>query len=395
VSLILTINGGSSSLKFALFTWDPGKFRRIIAGNFERIGLVGTRVSIRGESQQREERELDVKDHAACVPVLLDLLQQRASVRRIDAIGHRVVHGGPRYSRPQRVDDEMIAELQRISPFDPEHLPAEIALMQSFGTHFRDVPQIACFDTAFHRDMPRVASMLPIPRRYEKRGVRKYGFHGLSCSWLMQELERIDPAGAKGRIILAHLGNGASMTAVHNGRSIDTTMSFTPAAGLVMSSRTGDLDPGLIAYFSRAENMTAEDFTDMVNSKSGLLGISETSSDIRDLLAREKTDARAAEALAIFCYNAKKHLAALAAALGGLDTLVFSAGIGENSSEIRARICAGLDFFGIELDVEANRQNTPIISSNKSKVTVRIIRTDEELFIVQIVSDFLNAKEEL
>jgi acetate kinase len=246
------------------------------------------------------------------------------------------------------------------------------------------VPQIACFDTAFHRDLPRVARVLPIPRRYEAQGVQRYGFHGLSYGFLMGELKRIaGAAAARRRVILAHLGNGASMAAVHRGKSIDTTMSFTPTAGLVMSTRSGDLDPGLPAYFARSEGMTAPQFNDMVNTKSGLLGISETSSDVRDLLQCEKKDPRAAEALEIFCYQACKWIGALSAALSGLDTLVFSGGIGENSPPIRARICRNLKYLGVELDAKLNQASAPVISRKHRNVVVRVIRTDEELYLAR------------
>src|SRR5205085_9273897 len=227
---------------------------------------------------------------------------------------------------------EMLKELRRMSPFDPEHLPSAIALIEALAGSYPALSQVACFDTAFHRNLLRVAKLLPIPRRYESKGVQRYGFHGMSYAYLMQELERVaGPAAAKGRLVLAHLGNGASMAAVRGGDSLDTTMAFTPAAGLVMSTRSGDLDPGLVAFLARTERMTPEQFNHMVNSQSGLLGISETSSDVRDLLQIESTDVRAAEALAVFCYQAKKTIGALTAALGGLDTLVFAGGIGENS----------------------------------------------------------------
>jgi acetate kinase len=243
-----------------------------------------------------------------------------------------------------------------------------------------------CFDTAFHRTMPRVASLLPIPRRYEAAGVRRYGFHGLSYEFLMEELARLsDPAATKGRVILAHLGNGASLAAVRDGKSIDTSMGFTPTAGLVMSSRSGDLDPGLISYLARTEQMSATQFQEMVNHASGLLGVSEISSDLRDLLARESDDVRAAEAVALFCYQAKKWIGSFAAALGGLDTLVFAGGIGEHAPLIRGRICDELGFLGIELDEGRNMKNAPLISTNGGRVAVRVIPTDEELMIAKSV----------
>ena len=256
-----------------------------------------------------------------------------------------------RHSEPEVITPKLLDELHRITPYDPDHLPLEIELIEAFRQRHPALPQVACFDTAFHRTMPRVASLLPIPRRYEAAGVRRYGFHGLSYEFLMEELARLgDPAAAKGRVILAHLGNGASLAAVRDGKSIDTSMGFTPTAGLVMSSRSGDLDPGLVSYLARTEQMSAAQFQEMVNHASGLLGVSEISSDLRDLLARESDDVRAAEAVALFCYQAKKWIGSFAAALGGLDTLVFAGGIGENAPLIRERICDGLGFLGIELD---------------------------------------------
>jgi acetate kinase len=245
---------------------------------------------------------------------------------------------------------------------------------------------VACFDTAFHHALPRVAQLLPIPRRYEALGVRRYGFHGLSYAFLMEELARQAGAeAAQGRVILAHLGNGASLAAVREGKPVDTSMGFTPAAGVPMSTRSGDLDPGLVWYLARTEEMDAQQFNDMVNSRSGLLGISETSSDMRDLLQREAQDVRAAEAVALFCYQVRKWTGAFAAALGGLDTLVFSGGIGENAPIVRARICAGLEFLGIELDEKRNAANEGVISAAAGRVAVRVIRTDEELTIARSV----------
>jgi acetate kinase len=265
-------------------------------------------------------------------------------------------------------------------------LPSELILLETFHCHLPALPQVACFDTAFHHELPRVARMLPIPRRFEAKGVRRYGFHGLSYEYLLGELARIAGAkAAQGRLVLAHLGNGASMAAVQGGKSRDTSMAFTPAAGLPMSTRSGDLDPGLIWYLARTEKMTPRQFNEMVNKESGLLGISETSSDMRDLLAREAADVRAAEAVALYCYQAKKWIGAYAAALGGLDTLVFAGGIGENAPVVRARICDGLGFLGIKLNSKRNAKNAAVISTDASRVKVRVMRTDEELMIARSV----------
>jgi len=304
-------------------------------------------------------------------------------------VGHRVVHG-MKHSEPEWVTPKLLSELHRIKPYDPDHLPREIGLIEAFLRRHPKLPQVACFDTAFHRTMPRVAKLLPIPRRYAAKGVERYGFHGLSYAYLMEELSRVDPAAAKGRVILAHLGNGASLAAVRHGKSIDTSMGFTPTAGLVMSTRTGDLDPGLVYYLARTERMTAAQFQQMVNHESGLLGVSGISSDLRELLARESDDVRAAEAVALFCYQAKKWIGSFAAALGGLDTLVFAGGIGENAPLIRGRICDGLGFLGIELSQKRNAKNSPLISLDASRVKVRVIRTDEELMIARSVIRVLN-----
>jgi acetate kinase len=305
-----------------------------------------------------------------------------------------VVHGGPKYSEPQIITAEMITELRRLSPFDPEHLPEEILLTEAFQRRFPDMEQVACFDTAFHHDLPRVAQLLTIPRRYEAQGIRRYGFHGLSYEFLMGELARLgNPAATKGRVILAHLGNGASLAAVRDGRSIDTSMGFTPTAGVTMSTRSGDLDPGLVWYLARSEKMGAKQFNEMVNFQSGLLGISETSSDMRDLLECEADDVRAAEAVALFCYQIKKQIGAYAAALGGLDTLVFSGGIGENAPVIRARICEGLEFLGIEIEVKQNAENEVVISTASSRVAVHVIHTDEEQMIARTVCRVLDIGE--
>jgi len=389
---LLTINGGSSSLKVALFRDGnpPVRVTRCLIG---RIGFPDSLMVVTTTgAEQSESRTLHVPDHAAGVELFMDWLEHTIGVTNLHAVGHRVVHGGLTYSRPELVTPDMLAELRRVSPYDPEHLPSEISLIEAIGRRCPDLPQIACFDTAFHRDMPRVARLLAIPRRYEKLGVRRYGFHGLSCAFLMKELARVGRAGeADGRVILAHLGNGASMTAVYRGKTVETTMGFTPASGLPMSRRSGDLDPGLASYLARTEGMDTERFHRMVNSESGLLGVSELSPDMRDLLAQEQRNPQAADAVALFCYQAGKGIGALAAALGGLDTLVFSAGIGEHLPTIRARICDGLGFLGIAVDDSRNEANAPVISKGGGAVTVRVIPTDEESEIARSVQDLLGA----
>ncbi|MBH0191839.1 MAG: acetate/propionate family kinase, partial [Nitrospira sp.] len=326
-SSILVINGGSSTLKFSLFRVGDSPVREL-SGLIDRIGSPqGTFTWMQEGTSRGDRRTVDVPDHASCLDMLMACVDGLYAQAPLRAIGHRVVHGGRDYREPQRVTPMVIQELKRLSPYDPEHLPAEIALIEACARRYPWLPQVACFDTAFHRDMPAVARLLPIPRRYEKLGIQRFGFHGLSYAFLMKELARVGGNGeAGGRIILAHLGNGASMAAVKAGKPIDTTMGFTPTSGMPMSRRSGDLDPGLVSYLARTEGMSADQFHRMVNTESGLLGVSEISADMRDLLKEEQSDSRAADAVALFCYQAKKSIGALAAALGGVDTLVFSAG---------------------------------------------------------------------
>ncbi|MEP7150722.1 MAG: acetate/propionate family kinase [Nitrospira sp.] len=390
IAAVLTLNAGSSSVKWALFRAGSPPVR-LATGKLERIGLPDGILTVTDVATgQSDRRTTQVADHAAAVQVLIEQLAQSGKGLSMQAIGHRVVHGGSRYADPVVVSSEVLDELHRLSPYDPEHLPAEITLIEAFGKQYPQVPQVACFDTGFHQQLPRVARVLAIPRRYEKLGVRRYGFHGLSYAYLMEELKRVAGADvARGRVIIAHLGNGASMAAVRDGKSLDTTMGFTPASGLPMSTRSGDLDPGLFSYLSRTEGMTAEQFQDLVNARSGLLGLSEISPDMRDLLEQEGRDARAAEAVALFCYQGKKWIGAYAAALGGLDQLLFSGGIGEHAPAVRARMCEGLEFLGIRLDPGRNEADAAVISIPESRVTVRVMHTDEEIQIAQSVCRLL------
>jgi len=382
---VLTLNGGSSSIKFALYE-AVKPLKRGLYGTVDRIGLSGTNLTFHdADGKPQASRKLAAADHKSAANSLIDWLEEQNDFKSVRAVGHRVVHG-MKHTEPELVTPELLDELHRISPNDPDHMPRELELIETFRQRHPKLPQVACFDTAFHQTMPRVAKLLPIPRRFDVKGIQRYGFHGLSYAYLMEELTRLgDPAAKIGRVILAHLGNGASMAAVRDGKSIDTSMCFTPTAGLVMSTRTGDLDPGLAPYLARTEQMTTKQFYEMVNHKSGLLGVSETSSDMRDLLDHEKQDVRAAEAVALFCYQAKKWIGAYAAALGGLDTLVFAGGIGENAPLVRARICEGLGFLGVELNETRNKNTAGIISTDASRVPVRVIRTDEELMIARSV----------
>jgi acetate kinase len=387
---VLTINGGSSSIKFAVYEIQEEKPRRHVSGEFERIGLGDAAFTFEEPGKDKARMPVYAPDHSAAVEHLIEWLDRRVGLKSIRAIGHRIVHGGPKLWKPVIVTADVLAELKRISPWDPNHLPAEIGLIDSFAKRCPDLPQMACFDTAFHHDLPSVSRLLPLPRRFEADGIRRYGFHGLSFTYLMQELARVAGAeAASGRVILAHLGAGASLAAIRQQKCIDTTMAFTPTAGLVMATRTGDLDPGVLVYLLREQRMSADELDDLVNHKSGLLGISETTPDMRDLLARQAEDMRARDAVAIFCYQAKKWIGAFAAALGGLDTLVFSGGIGENAAEIRRRVCDDLDFLDIRIDSVRNEAHSAIISTEGSTVAVRVIRTDEESVIVAAVQQIL------
>ena len=385
---ILTLNCGSSSIRFALHEVGAPERRRL-EGKVDRIGLSGTNLSYRepdGVSAASDPLPVPDSGHSAAISFLLDWLGGQEGFSSVSAAGHRVVHG-MEHPGPVLVTQTLLDELREISRYDPEHLPQEIELIEAMRLRHPGMKQVACFDTSFHHTLPRVASMLPLPRRLEAEGIRRYGFHGLSYAYLLEELIRLDPAAAGGRVILAHLGNGASLCAVRAGQSVDTSMGFTPTGGLMMGTRSGDLDPGLIKYLIGTREMTPSQFQHMVNRESGLLGVSETSSDLRDLLAIETTDVRAAEAVALFCYQVRKWIGAFAAALGGLDTLVFAGGIGENNAVIRERVCAGLDFLGITLEESRNAVHAAIISTDASPVTVRVIPTDEALMMARAVSE--------
>jgi acetate kinase len=384
-SSVLAINGGSSSIKFALY--QTGKSLELIQyGSVDRIGLPDANLTFTNSKEnQKGNLILKSSDTRSASNLLIDWLEKQNGFSSVRAIGHRVVHG-MNHTQPELITNELLDELHRITPYDPDHLPDEIELIETFRRRHPKLPQVACFDTAFHSSMPRVAKLLPIPRRFDAKGIRRYGFHGLSYTYLMEELSHLeDKNAANGRVILAHLGSGASLAAVREGKSIDTSMGFTPAGGLTMSTRPGDLDPGVAWYLMRSENLTPVEFSNLINHDSGLLGISETSSDMQDLLAKETSDVRAAEAVALFCYQAKKWIGAFTATLSGLDTLVFSGGIGEKSPAVRSRICEGLGFLGIELEEKRNMSNAPVISTNTGKVVVRVIHTEEELMIARKV----------
>ncbi len=319
---------------------------------------------------------------------MIDWLEKQQWFPNVKAIGHRIVHG-MKHTEAEVVTDGLLKELNSITDYDPDHLPTEIEIIQLLKQKHPQLIQVACFDTAFHTTIPLVAKIFAIPKKYYGQGIQRYGFHGISYSYLMEELSKQDGTEVNGKIILAHLGSGASLAAVKGGKCIDTSMGFAPAGGLVMSTRSGDLDPG-VAWYLMQQGMNAKVFNDLINHQSGLLGISGLSGDMHELLLQENENKGAALAIDIFCYQIKKYIGAYTAALGGLDTLVFSGGIGENSSVIRSRICSGFKYAGLILNEEKNHKNARLISNDSSKVNVYVIATNEELMMAKSVSSTLN-----
>jgi acetate kinase len=388
---ILTINAGSSSLKAALYDVDRTE-RLTLAVHVERIGQSGSQMRIvDGDAVTLLDRAADLEDHQTAARVFLEWLQRQRSESPPTAVGHRLVHGGRTHRAPQLLTKDLLTDLRQWVPVDPDHLPQALAVIQVVTEAYPAIPQVVCFDTAFHRSMPRVAQMYPLPPRLAEAGIVRYGFHGLSCEFIVQALQAIDTSAANGRIIIAHLGNGASLTAVREGVSVDTTMGFTPTGGIMMGTRSGDLDPGVLVHLLEAQGTSPAALNRLVNHEAGLLGVSGFSGDMRDLLGKESSDPRAADAVALFCYVARKFVGALVAVLGGLDTLIFTAGIGEHAAPIRERICRGFEFLGLELDAERNATHAPIISRDGSRVVVRVMTTDEDLMIARHVRHLLTA----
>jgi len=386
---LLTINGGSSSLKFAVFS-SGSALRRKLSGRIERIGTPQAALEV-SDARGRPVASLEIAagDHAHAAERLAGWLDTQADILPIAAVGHRIVHGGLKLTEHQRVTEAVLEALRANRSLDLAHLPQEIAMIEVLERAWPGVPQMVCFDTAFHRDLPRVSQLLPIPRTYIDAGFRRLGFHGLSYEYLLGELRRVAGEAADGRVILAHLGSGASLAAVHRGRPVDTTMAFTPTAGVVMGTRPGDLDPGLLLHLERMEGRQPEDMDRFVSEKFGLFGVSGGTSDMRDLLARVGTDVRAAEAVELFVYQIAKTVGAYATILEGLDTLVFSGGIGERSAAIRSRICARLAAWDVRIDESRNAAGAAAISTGASSVTVRVIPTDEEIVIARAVRAML------
>ncbi|MFZ1249437.1 MAG: acetate/propionate family kinase [Candidatus Saccharimonadales bacterium] len=381
---VLTINAGSSSLKVAVFE-ASSPIREIHAGLIEDIGEEeGLFTTKTFDGKPPQKNTVQVPTHAAATDLIVEWLEDTVGVANVIAVGHRIVHGGETYTKPQLLNNRVCEELKTLQNLDPDHLPAALQSIKELRRHFPNCPHVGCFDTAFYKDIPMVAKTLAVPRRLQKFGVRRYGFHGLSYSYLLSsfaEHEGFD--AAHGRVVMAHLGSGVSLAAVKNGKPIDMTMGFTPASGVPMSTRSGDLDPGVVWYLHRISDQGPQQFNHMVNKESGLLGISETTADMHTLLDNQHDDPRAAEAVELFCYHITKTIGSFAAAMGGIDSLIFAGGMGERSPEIRRRICKNLAFLGIELDSERNKKSARLISREGAGTGVHVIPTNEELMIAR------------
>ncbi len=384
-SRILTINSGSSSVKFSLYLMGRKEEALLLSGIISGIGQGAGRFHAQDTGGvPLLDLACSLAAHDDAFRLFFEWFHSRPEGKGLAAVGHRLVHGGSAYSKPHLINAELLSALDELVPFAPDHLPHEIAAIQAFEHFCPGMMQVACFDTAFHRTMPEVARLYALPEEIRRRGIMRYGFHGLSYEYILGQLRReTGPETADGRVIIAHLGNGASMGAFVNSKSVDTTMGFTPAGGLVMSTRSGDLDPGVIVYLLRDMGMGASAVNCLINKQAGLLGVSGTSSDMKTLLDAEGTDLRAAQAVSLFCYQAKKFVGALSAALGGLDTLIFTGGIGENAPLVRARICEGLSYLGVRIDRDRNLENASILSPGGSPVAVRVMKTNEELMIAR------------
>lgn len=384
MDVILVINAGSSSIKFHAFSASDGKLAPIAGGKIEEI-YSNPRFQVKRQNGEIvEDRGWPAGErlgHDNAIAFLLEWLRAHAGDARLVAVGHRVVHGGERYSAPVRIDANVLAELEALIPLAPLHQPHNLAAIRSIAARDPQVPQIACFDTAFHHTQPAVATRFALPPEITQRGVRRYGFHGLSYEYIASVLPQYDERAAYGKTVVLHLGNGASMTALHHGRSIASTMGFTAVEGLVMGTRSGSLDPGVVLWMMEEAHMDAHAIETMLYKRSGLLGVSGISSDMRALLASDAP--AAAEAIDLFCYRISRELGSLAAALGGIDAIVFTAGIGEYAAPVRERVCGAAAWLGVSLDTQANAQHGPRISDPQSAVDVWVIPTNEELMIAR------------
>jgi len=380
----LVLNAGSSSLKFSVYRRHEREAWRLAArGQIEGIGTA-PHLKVRdadGASLADGGLEASVRDGRGALHALAEWLRSHYGGARVLGVGHRVVHGGPRFDRPVLVTPEVLDELRTLEPLAPLHQPYNLAAIEAVSERLPGVPQVACFDTSFHRGQPEVAQLVPLPREIRETGVQRYGFHGLSYEYIASVLPEAAPEIADGRVLVAHLGSGASVCALRGRRSVDSSLGFTALDGLCMGTRPGALDPGIVLHLFQTMKLAARDVETLLYKKSGLLGISGVSNDMRELLESDAPDARLA--IEYFVYRAAKEIGALAAVLQGIDALVFTAGIGENSAEIRRRICEASRWLGIELDREANEERTPRISTRASRVSAWVIPTNEELMIAR------------
>jgi acetate kinase len=378
----LIVNSGSSSIKFAVYGIGESE-KLTTSGKLDGSVLKG--ISSSGETLFEEKATLEDRD--AATGRLIGLLQSGGHMEGLAGTGYRIVHGGPWYSEPVVVNAEVLNKLRRLVDYAPDHIPDQIAAMETIQKLLPEVPSVACFDTAFHRTMPRQAQLYGLTRQLADEGLVRYGFHGLSYAYIVHEMRnrKVLPE----RLIVAHLGNGASMAAIRNGESIDTSMGFTPTAGFLMSNRSGDLDPGIILHLLREKGMSPAAVSELVNKKGGLQGLSGISSDMQQLQKEAPKNKNAAEAIEVFVYQIRKFVGAYCAALGGLDALVFTGGIGENSAFVRAAVCGGLGYLGIALDPEKNRTGADVISADGGGPVVRVMKTNEELMIVRSMSAIL------
>jgi acetate kinase len=385
---LLAINAGSTSIKFALYHY-PGLQP---ASHGEVSGIGSANSSFKGQAADKAPivRRFAIPESVTAMYVMLDWLIEQDEFDGIVCVVHRIVHGGARLRATCELIDSVLIALYDGRTADLEHLPQELRLVEAMRRRLPRARQIACFDSSFHATMPAFASILPVPRRFFDAGIKRLGYHGISCESIVRQLRALPEAAlAEGKVVIAHLGGGASVTAIEHGRSVDTTMGLTPSGGIPMSTRSGDIDPGFAWHCTHVDQMTTAEINHMLSHQSGLRGVSGTTGDMAELLALEASDPRAAEAVALFCYQARKAVGAMAAALGGLDVLVFAGGIGERGSAVRARICEPLASLGVRLDPERNAESAALISTSDSRVTVRIVATDEQRMLAEDARIFL------
>jgi acetate kinase len=385
--VILSLNGGSSSLKFAVYRFSDAAEERIFSGAVEAIGEDSGKAWLRSGDKALQEASGKFPDHTAAIETMFAVLQKQG-VERLAAAGHRIVHGGPKFITPQLIDEKLKAGLKELIRFAPLHLPDQLAMIEAVAAHFPDLPQVACFDTAFHSGMPEVAQRFALPRALLEQGIRRYGFHGLSYEYVVGKLGR--ELGQ--RAIIAHLGNGASMVALKDGLPMDTSMGLTPTGGFMMGTRSGDLDPGVLIHLLKA-GYSADQLENLVDHQAGLLGVSGQTSDMKALLQKSQTDNAARMAVKMFTYQVRKFIGAYAAVLNGLDMLVFTGGIGERAAEVRANICSGLEYLGVALDTAANGRNAEVISPAGTKCIVRVVQTEEDLMIARHTREIVSSKQ--